>query len=251
MRLPIPAPALAKFAPVIASAALLAACDPSVVINGNDGVPLSELDLSGKAPTEVVLAGPDIVNITPGEFDIQVTGDSDAVARMRFKLEHGALSVMREDGDWNSEDGVATVNITMPAPDELTIAGSGKMTSAELAGDAEVTIAGSGSLETSSVAATKLEVTIAGSGTYTAAGHADALELSVLGSGKAAMAGLTADEAEINVAGSGDAEFASDGEVEADILGSGNVAVSGSASCTLDSAGSGQLTCGGTQIVEQ
>lgn len=244
-------PTIFKIAPLLAGAALLTACDPSISIDMDDGVVLSELDLSGKAPTEIVLAGPDIVNITPGSFDIQVTGDSDAIARMRFKLEDGTLSIMREEGEWSSEDGVATVNITMPAPEDLTIAGSGSMTSAELAGDADVTIAGSGSLETASVDANKLEVTIAGSGSYTAAGHADALELSVLGSGNAAMAGLTADDAEVTVAGSGNAEFASDGKVEVDIAGSGNVAVSGSASCTLNSVGSGQLTCGGAQITEQ
>jgi hypothetical protein len=232
-----------KTAGPLAALFVLSACDANLSIDGGNGVPLSELDLSGTAPAEVVLAGPDNVNISEGEFDIKVDGDRKAIERMRFTLEDGALSVMREDGNWIGGDGTATVSITMPAPERLTLAGSGNMTSEGLGGKAEVTIAGSGKLETPSVEAKSLEVTIAGSGSYLAAGRTASLELSVLGSGSAEMDGLTASTAEVNIAGSGDASFASNGEVEANIMGSGDVTVRGSARCTINSMGSGNLTC--------
>jgi hypothetical protein len=232
-----------KIAGPLAAVFALSACDANFSIDGGDGVSLSELDLSGAAPTEVVLAGPDNVNISEGEFDIKVDGDREAIERMRFTLEDGALGVMREDGNWIGGDAAATVSITMPAPERLTLAGSGNMTSERLGGNAEVTIAGSGDLETPAVDAESLEVTIAGSGTYTAAGRTSALELSILGAGDAEMAGLTAGNAEINIAGSGEASFASNGEVEANIMGSGDVTVRGSARCTVNSMGSGNLTC--------
>lgn len=229
--------------PLAAAALALTGCggDFSVVVG--DGTPLSELDLSGEAPTGIVLAGPDTVNISEGEFDIRVDGDSEAVERMRFTLEDGTLAILRDDSNWGRNDGIATVSITMPAPERLTLAGSGNMTSERLGGNAEVTIAGSGKLETPSVDAGSLEVTIAGSGSYLAAGRTASLELSLLGSGSAEMDGLTAGNAEINIAGSGDASFASNGEVEASIMGSGDVTVRGSARCTINSMGSGSLTC--------
>jgi len=232
--------------PVVAIAAVgsLAGCkNANIRINGMDGVPLAELDQSGDAPEEVALMGPDRVSITDGDrFAVTVDGDSDVTPHLRFALKDGTLGIMRDEIDFTG-DSVATVHVIMPPPRSLTAAGSGKITSEKLAGEAEVTIAGSGTIETPGVDATSLEVTIAGSGTYKAAGTAQSLELSVAGSGSADMAGLKVETAEINIAGSGDAIFASDGDVEASIMGSGDVTVRGSARCKVSSVGSGTLTC--------
>ena len=52
---------------VMAIAGGLAACDGArMTINGDEGVPLSELDLSGDPPTEVASFGPDAVDIRTG-----------------------------------------------------------------------------------------------------------------------------------------------------------------------------------------
>lgn len=230
--------------PFVALAALgaLAGCN-NIRWGDTDGLPLAELDLSGEAPEEVALIGPDTVSITEGsQFTVTVEGDAAVADRLRFKLEDGTLGIMRENGEW-SDRSVATVHITMPAPRKLAVAGSGKLTSASLASDAEVSIAGSGTLETPAVDTTSLEVSIAGSGTYVAAGRTGELELSIAGSGSGRMEGLKADSAEISIAGSGDAIFASDGEVEANIMGSGVVTVRGSARCKVNSVGSGSLVC--------
>lgn len=229
--------------PLAIAALALSGCEADIGFDGSNGVPLSELDLSGAAPTEVVLAGPDTVNISEGEFDIRIEGGGEAAERMRFTLEDGTLAIMREDDNWGRSEGAVTILVTMPAPEGLTLAGSGTMTSEHLGGNAEVTIAGSGDLQTPAVDAESLDVTIAGSGSYVAAGRTDSLDLSVLGSGSAEMDGLTADRADVNIAGSGDASFASNGEVEANIMGSGDVDVRGSAQCTVNSMGSGSLTC--------
>lgn len=232
--------------PFVALAALgaLSGCN-NVNWNWGDGegVPLAELDLGGGPPHEVVLIGPDSVAISEGaQFNVTVEGDPAAVERVRFKLDDGTLGILRENGEWN-DAGTATVRITMPAPRKLVVAGSGRMTSERLAGEAEVSIAGSGTLETPSVEAQSLEVSIAGSGSYVAAGRAERIELSVAGSGSGRMAGLKAGRAQINLAGSGDAVFASDGEVEANIIGSGTVTVRGAARCKVHSVGSGNLVC--------
>jgi hypothetical protein len=236
--------------PFVALAAIgaLAGCgDGRVHFGGGEGVPLAELDLSGAPPHAVALMGPDTVAIAEGaEFTVTVDGDSTAADQLRFAIDDGTLAIMRDPGSWwngDEAEGIATVRITMPAPRELLLAGSGRMSAERLAGTAEVAITGSGTLETPRVEADSLEVLIAGSGSYAAAGQAGRLEMSIAGSGNGNMAGLRAARAEINIAGSGHATFASDGEVEASIMGSGNVTVRGSARCTVNAMGSGSLVC--------
>ena len=232
-------------APIAALAlgAAVSGCDMDISINGEEGVPLAELDTSGDAPTKLVLAGPDEVVVSEGgTLDIVVEGDSEAADLVRFTLKDGTLGVMREKGKWG-DVGTATVRVTMPAPESITIAGSGKVTAAAMEGDTDITIAGSGSLDVADVRAGKASVTLAGSGTMSAGGRADSLDLTVAGSGKADMQGLKVDSADINIAGSGDAAFASDGKVDANIMGSGTVRVTGRATCEVKSMGSGKVIC--------
>lgn len=237
---------LKTVAPVVALAIAggLAGCDnANFNFNGEQGKALADLDLSGDAPREVSLLGPDTVDIRDGEkLAIEVEGTDEAKQRMRFVLKDGSLGILRENGAWH-DDQLATVIVTMPAPAKLNLAGSGRMTVASVSDNPEVNVAGSGTLDLASVNAAKMEVNIAGSGTLKAAGSADKLELNVLGSGSAQLAALKVGSAEVNVAGSGDATFASDGEVNAQIMGSGDVTVRGRARCKVKTMGSGSLVC--------
>jgi len=216
-----------------------------VSINGEEGQRLSELDLTGEAPREVVLLGPDTVRIATGDkLAISVDGEAGAADAMRFTLKDGKLGILRKDGKWDGDEARATVNVTMPAPRKLTMAGSGRIDAADLAADeARVTIAGSGTVETARVATNSLRVDIAGSGSYRAAGAAKALRLSIAGSGDARLDALRVDDARVDIAGSGDSTFASDGDVRANIMGSGEVRVIGRATCKVKTMGSGRLVC--------
>ncbi len=217
--------------------------DMDIKIGDTDGVPLAELDMSGAVPTDVVLAGPDKIIITDGDvLDIQVEGDADSTAALRFALDDGTLAISREKDGWK-DGSSATVRITMPSPSSLVLAGSGSLEAASMAKESSVTIAGSGKANVAAIDADKLEVTVAGSGTFSGAGSAAMLETTIAGSGSAKMAGLKAGNAEVTIAGSGDADFASDGSVEANIVGSGDVTVTGSATCTVNAVGSGKITC--------
>ena len=226
-------------------------------VNGREGVPLDQLDMGTAPVTQVVLVSGDHVTISQGEpFAIAVQGSEAAKARVRFAVEDGALFVLRDDGaayaasneepaeaETSPDAGVATICVTMPPPEKLTIAGSGALSTAILAPEAELVIAGSGTISADGVAARRLDVTVAGSGQVRAEGSADQLAVSVMGSGKAALPRLRAATAEIDIAGSGKVLFASDGEVEACIMGSGNVTVRGSARCRVKAMGSGALVC--------
>ena len=211
--------------------------------HGKEGASLSDLDLAGKLPDTINLLGPDTVRITAGDaFSAALEGDKDAKDAMRFMLEGGELTILRQS-DGGCANGRATVNLTMPAPSHLILAGSGAIVCDALAKDAEVTIAGSGGVKTGGIDIEALEVRMIGSGSYRASGKVGRLDLSIAGSGDAKMTKLKVDEAEISIAGSGNVEFRSDGKVNAKIMGSGNVTVRGSARCRIKSFGSGQLTC--------
>ena len=239
---------LKAVAPVVALAIAgsLAGCDKANVnFNGEDGKELADLDLTGDAPSEVNLLGPDTVDIRDGEkLAIKVEGSDEARERMRFVLKDGSLGILRQNGHWG-DDQVATVIVTMPAPAKLNLAGSGRMTAASVSDHPEINVAGSGTLNLASVSAARMEVNIAGSGTLKASGSTDRLELNVLGSGTADLGALRAASASVNVAGSGNATFASDGDVNANIMGSGDVTVKGRARCKVHTIGSGSLVCEG------
>lgn len=236
---------LAPVAVLAFAAAASGGCDKlHVSIDGDEGKRLSELDLSGAAPTELALLGPDTVRIATGEkLAISVDGDAAIAEDMRFTLKDGKLGILRKHGKV-TKDGIVTVNVTMPAPSKLMMAGSGKIYAPGLAGDeARVSVAGSGTVETEAVATDKLRVDIAGSGSYRAAGNAKSLRLGIAGSGDAQLDALKVDEARVDIAGSGEGAFASDGLVKANIVGSGEVRVIGRATCKVSAVGSGRLVC--------
>lgn len=108
---------------------------------------------------------------------------------------------------------------------EINIAGSGDVRTQEVGGDLEVNIAGSGGVTTASVNG-KLEANIAGSGDVTiSGGRSRSVEVSIMGSGNVDFAG-EADAVEAHVAGSGDVRIAKvNGPVQKSVAGSGQVII--------------------------
>lgn len=243
-----------KIGPFVAMAAAagLAACDGvDITVNGEEGVPLAELDMSGEPPTGVALGGPDAVVITTGEdFTIDVDGPAEATERLRFVLDDGMLAIGRESGSWG-DDEIATVLVTMPSVSTLALGGSGNITADSMTGEADIAVGGSGKVTVTEVEADELEVVIGGSGTAEVSGTSERLEIAIGGSGTADMADLQVERAEVNIGGSGDATFSSDGRVEANIAGSGTVRVYGSATCEANTIGSGELICEAADEAEE
>jgi hypothetical protein len=230
---------------VLGIATSLSGCDGNITIDGMKGVPLAELDLTGPAPKEVALLGPDRVHLIIGDkLAISVDGDDTSKARLRFSLNDGKLGISRDHWKMGEGSSTVTINVTMPAPNKLIMAGSGQIDADSLSGDdANITIAGSGSISSPNTNVGKLKIDIAGSGSAKAAGTARDLKSNIAGSGSADLAALKVGQADITVAGSGNASFASDGDVKATIMGSGEVRVTGHAKCTVKSMGSGRLVC--------
>ena len=208
-----------------------------------EGVPLAELDMSGDAPTHITLSGPDEIEITEGEaLAIELSGSAEAGEALRFDRDGDQLTIARDQKVYDGS-GAALVRITMPAPERLSIAGSGTIVSATMASKATAEIAGSGSITVTALEAETLGVEIAGSGDVTAAGNAAKLRVEINGSGDVQLGGLMADDVTVEIAGSGNVDLASNGAVSAEISGSGEEVVTGTATCSLQSAGAGSLTC--------
>ena len=109
-------------------AGLLTACG-NISYGVSDGVPLIDLDLGGAPPTEIVLGGPDAVNIVEGAtFDVRVEGSEDARSRILFERDDEALIIGRGENDWDMSDDTAIVTVTVPELRGATIGGSGTMT---------------------------------------------------------------------------------------------------------------------------
>lgn len=108
---------------------------------------------------------------------------------------------------------------------EISIMGSGDVSTKAISGDLEANIAGSGDVSVASIGG-KLEGNIAGSGDITVAGgRSRAVEVSVMGSGDVTFKG-EADEVEISVMGSGDVRIAKvNGRVQKHVAGSGDVII--------------------------
>lgn len=201
-----------------------------------EGVPLEELDLTGPPPEKISHCGAAQVVVSEGpEFKV-VVEPSPGAADVRFALNENRLAISGGDGE-------TVVNLALPAPRKLSIAGSGRICAAKLARDGKISIAGSGRLEVAAVEGGRVKVSLAGSGRAAIDGRADELDLSIAGSGSCDAEGLLVDNATVHIAGSGDAIFACNGEVAAHLMGSGNVIVRGSARCSVHSMGSGTVTC--------
>jgi hypothetical protein len=202
----------------------------------HEGVPLDDLDLTGPAPRKVSHCGPAQVVLSEGEvFRVDVEPGPGA-GDVRFALGEGRLAISGGDHE-------TVVSVTLPAPVKLSVAGSGRMTSARLARDGKISIAGSGRLEVAAVDGGRVKVSVAGSGRVALDGQADELDLSIAGSGSCDAEGLSVERAAVHVAGSGDAIFTCNGEVAAHLMGSGNVIVRGAARCSVHTVGSGTVTC--------
>lgn len=223
----------------------LAGCNGvDVNIGDSNGVPLAELDLTGPAPTRLALGSGDRVILTEGDtLAITIEGDAAAAEDLRFVRDKDLLGIGRKSGLFNNDTTPATIRVTMAAPRELMIGGSGTIEAQRLASKAELAMGGNGTLSFTEFTGERLEISIGGSGNVKGAGAAERLEINIGGKGNVDLAGLKATRGEVSIGGSGDVAFASDGTVEASIAGSGTVRVTGRAKCTANSFGSGKLIC--------
>jgi hypothetical protein len=139
-------------------------------------------------------------------------------------------------GDWTVADVKGEFDLNQAGPGD---------TKAGTAGEAEVHIADSGHLVIQDVAG-DLEIFVAGSGGVTAASVGRKFEAHVAGPGRVTVAGGRSTEVEVSILGSGEVAFNGvAGKVSASVSGSGKVAIAKAEGPVSQSvAGSGEVVVG-------
>lgn len=238
------------------AALTLSACGYSVFdaaddIQGSDSGFAGGKSITGSAATTAAFtkleaSGPDnIVFITGDSFSIKAEGDAEAIAKLRYKIEDGAIMIGREKGKYlGKESKGVTITVTAPALAEASLAGSGDFTADKMTGDKVVLeIAGSGNLTVADIIGKKLESDIAGSGDVILTGKVDNADYDVAGSAGIDARELATTNADVSIAGSGVVLLTATGKVDANIAGSGNITVAGGAKCSSSTIGSGSISC--------
>mgnify|MGYP003556854739 CR=1 FL=1 len=150
---------LVPFAALALSACGYSVFDAADDIQSSDSGFAGGKSITGSAATTAAFtklesSGPDnIVFVTGDSFSIKAEGDADAIAKLRYKIEDGAIMIGREKGKyWGKDSKGVTITVTAPALAEASLAGSGDFTADKMTGDKMVLeIAGSGSVSVADV----------------------------------------------------------------------------------------------------
>jgi hypothetical protein len=195
----------------------------------------------------IEVTGPDDVIVAVGkDFSVRAEGDPKAIEQLKIKVDGGTLEIGRRDRSglgWSNDKG-ATIRVTLPALDAVSLTGSGNVDVDRVeAKILDIDLTGSGDLRIGAVRVDALEADLTGSGDIMVAGEAGQGEISITGSGNFVGTALKIGKGEASILGSGNIDFASDGAIDISILGSGDVTVKGRAQCKTSSMGSGEARC--------
>ena len=213
------------------------------------------IDGNGKVITKVFntsdydkISGRNSINIVlveGKEGTITVEAESNIMQHLEVEVKGDRLEIGIEDGyNINTRKGIQ-IRVAVERISNLSMAGSGDITSTMKLKSRTMTIsvAGSGDIAVE-VEAEKLRVSIAGSGDVKLSGRTEYLDASVAGSGDISAYNLKANNVDASIAGSGDVSvYCNGGELQASIIGSGDLRYKGTTSKIKKSImGSGDIT---------
>jgi hypothetical protein len=165
--------------------------------------------LAADAPFQSILmrgAGQLEVAIGPTQ-SIRVDGDGEDVEAVKAEIVDGTLSIKagRERGWWfGGNSGAATIHVTMPRLDALTLAGAGAASVTGLDGG-------------------KSNFALSGAGSLKATGRLDSLILTLNGAGSARLGDLAVTDAVVTINGAGSAVVSPSASLLGTVNGVGSV----------------------------
>jgi hypothetical protein len=233
----------------IAVAAAAAGCSQG---RAEDGGPTVQRSYQVGNFQRMEVAGPYDVRVRTGANPgVTASGPEKLLDRLVVEVKGDRLLIHPENErrgffHWGSGvRGNATLEVTVPALREASIAGSGGISVDKVQGnDFEGSIAGSGDLNVDSLNVQSLKLSIAGSGDVRAhSGQAQRADYSIAGSGGIDARAVQAQTADVSIAGSGSVNAQASGTADVSIMGSGDVVLTGGAKCHVSKAGSGDVRC--------
>ena len=164
----------------------------------------------------------DVVVAVGGAQAVTVRGDDNLLDELSTEVDDGTLTI-DEDADLDPEAGL-TVDITVPALDQLEIGGAGDATIEGVAGES-------------------LRIEVSGAGDVEASGEVDRVEIVISGAGDVQTDDLLAREAEVVISGAGSVHVRAAESLNATVSGAGDVVYSGDpADVASEVSGAGEIT---------
>ena len=182
------------------------------------------------------------VQITKGdEFEVFVTAEENILPYIETTVSNNTL-IIDIKGVNNVRNRLPmNVFITLPELEGIKQSGSGSMVTDYFSGEnMEISLSGSGSISTE-INVNNVEATISGSGWIMISGEANESDLSISGSGNIDSSELTVDNCIANISGSGNMQVNALKLITARISGSGNVYYTGNPVTETNISGSGKL----------
>ncbi|QMU26722.1 head GIN domain-containing protein [Adhaeribacter radiodurans] len=184
------------------------------------------------------------VTIGPKE-SLRLEGDTDLLDKIETAVKNGVLHIKMQKGSerWFGGSKKATIYITAPSLNKLSVSGAGNMeVKGTVKGERVTTdVSGSGHLS-AAVASSSLSASISGSGGMELEGKANEAHIDISGSGKFEGEDLNTKTAKITVSGSGKASIQAEETLNATLSGSGKVTYSGNAKVNVVKSGSGTVS---------
>ena len=204
--------------------------------------PVVMRDLTVEPFTGVITEGAIDVEIVQGPVQqVKAEGPAAALDLLSTQVKAGVWHV-RTTSCFKSDVDLV-VRITVPTLERIGVEGSGDLycTGAFASEWLEVTVDGSGDI-TTPVSARTLKVSIRGSGDVALSGTAGEADLHIAGSGNVEGLELSAGRADVEIMGSGDVALTAVDLLNARIMGSGNVRYRGTPKVSSTITGSGAVT---------
>lgn len=191
----------------------------------------------------VTLSSSDRMIVTAGSAaSVVATGDPVAVAALRIEVRGATLYVDRLPGSYR--DRGATITVTLPRLDKVTLEGSGSIIARRMAGSRfAAEESGSGSIAIAGLRVAETRLQLSGSGSITAAGTSPQLWIDASGSGSIDTTQVAARDLDVTATGSSLVRAHASRRATIDNSGSGSVGVDGATDCRVSKSGSGPVRC--------
>lgn len=211
-------------------------------INGN-GVSSSQERSVGDFHSIKASGSMDVI-LTQGPVNVlKIEADENLLQYIETRNDGGTVEIYTRDGyDLDAKSGFK-VFATSPDYQEVTVSGSGKITSngkITSADELNTGVSGSGDILIE-VDAPSIRTHISGSGSSTIKGTTKDFSANISGSGNVHCYDLMSENTEIDIAGAGDAEVYASKSLDVDIAGAGDVRYKGNPTIKQSIAGSGNI----------
>lgn len=215
-------------------------CVDNFIIRGN-GIETSEGRITNSFE-KVKSSGAFDVHITNGdEFEVVVNAEQNVIPYIETYVSGNTLNIDIR-GMHNIKNSLPMeIYVTTPNLEGLKLSGSGVITTDYFYSNSfDVSISGSGYISTA-IEAKKVEAKISGSGKLVLAGIADDVKFDISGSGKIDSYDLAVKNCAAKISGSGDMWVNAENNLYANISGSGNIFYYGDPNVESNISGSGNL----------